>query len=316
MPTQLTGAAARLVDPVLSNHATAYRQPGLVGGRLFPRIAVPLRAGQRIAFGREDFILYNSARSPGSRTARINVGYTGEPYALTDHSLEGVLPVEIMQEAQAGPGVALGRRALNVPLRAMALELERDQAVVATTAASYDANHKLSLTTTAQWDSGDAASTPIADIKTGKEAVRKSIGTEPNLLVLPTAVFNALTEHATIVDRFKYTSTSSITAEMLARLLGVAEIVVAGAVQWDGSADDMSDVWGNNAILAHVPASPMGMEDPSYGYTYQLSGYPIVETPYQDRNPKSWIYPVTDARAPVLTSQLAGFLFTTPLANP
>ena len=53
---------------------------------------------------------------------------------------------------------------------------------------------------------------------------------------------------------------------------------------------------------------------PSYGYTYQLRGYPIVELPYEDRNPKSWIYPVTDEVQPVIAGAEAGYLISAAVA--
>ena len=312
MTTQMTPAQARVVDPVLSNHATAYRQPGLVGNLLFPIVNVGQRAGNRIAFGREDFIVYNSRRAPGANTKRIDIGYAAEPYALTDHSLEGRLPIEIMQEARAVPGIDLGRRALNVPLRSMALELEAEQAALATNAANYDANHKVTLAGGDRWDT--ATGDPTDDIRTGREAIRASIGVYPNIAIVPSTVHNKVVENPNITDRFKYTSGTAITTDMLARLWEVDRVVNASSVQWDGAATDMSDVWGTSVILAYVPPSPLGMEDPSYGYTYRLMGYPIAEQPYFERNPKTWFYPVTDARAPVLTSMLAGYLIITPIS--
>ena len=37
----------------------------------------------------------------------------------------------------------------------------------------------------------------------------------------------------------------------------------------------------------------------------------MVEMAYQDRNAKSWIYPVTDERAPVIAAASAGYLIQT-----
>ena len=48
---------------------------------------------------------------------------------------------------------------------------------------------------------------------------------------------------------------------------------------------------------------------PSYAYTYELTGYPMVEEPYYDRPHKSWIYPTTVERRPLLVGAEGGFLF-------
>ena len=53
---------------------------------------------------------------------------------------------------------------------------------------------------------------------------------------------------------------------------------------------------------------------PSYGYTYRLRNYPIVESSYMDRNAKSWVYPVTDSLQPVAAAINAGYLISAAVA--
>jgi hypothetical protein len=68
-------------------------------------------------------------------------------------------------------------------------------------------------------------------------------------------------------------------------------------------------------VLAYTETGSMvEMGAPSYGYTYQLAGYPLVEEPYYERNPKSWIYPVTDEVAPVMAGADAGYLIQNAVA--
>ena len=56
------------------------------------------------------------------------------------------------------------------------------------------------------------------------------------------------------------------------------------------------------------------MGAPTFGYTYRLTGYPMVEAPYYDRNAKSWVYPVTDEVAPVIAGASAGYLISAAVA--
>lgn len=71
----------------------------------------------------------------------------------------------------------------------------------------------------------------------------------------------------------------------------------------------------NTAVLAYVPTGAR-FEVPSYGYTYHLAGHPMVERPYYEENPNSWMYPMTYERQVVQTSMEAGFLIENVLANP
>ena len=307
--SQQTPAQARVVDPILSQHARGYKSPGNVGAFLFPRVFVTQRGGKVIEFGKEAFRLYAAGRAPGTNTKRVQFGYEGKPYGIGLNSLEAVVPREIGQEANAVPGINMAGRAVNLVQRSLALNHEKACADIAQNAANYDANHQVALAGAARWN--DPASTPVKNVLDWREAVRATTGQNPNVLVLGPKVFAALGDNTSIKDRIKYTGRDSITAEMIASLFQVKRVVVGEAIVAD-DAGVFSDVWGKNAVLAYVPESESAvMEEPSYGYTYTMTGHPAVEEPYYDNSAKSWIYPVSDDNTPVLTGITAGFLATT-----
>lgn len=303
--TQMTPQQVRVVDPVLSQVALGYRHPEHVGMYLFPAVPVQVSGGQVIEFGRESFRLYQTLRAPGAATKRVQFGYLGRPYALANHSLEGQVPREHLRDASRAPGIDLATRAVRSVMATMSLALEYEQAQLARDASAYDADHKVDVSS-APWS--DAANgDPAGDIEAGKEAIRASVGIYPNTLLLSARAFSAVKRHPSVVDRVKYTSRDSITPEMLAQMWDLQRVVVGRAIAF--SADGQSiDVWGDDAILAYVPEAPAGMEEPSFGYTYTMEGHPLVEEPYYDANAKSWIYPVTYERAPVLTGITSGYL--------
>lgn len=304
--SQMNNAAARVVDPVLSTHAQGYRQQKLVGHTLFPRVDVSQRGGKVIEFGKESFILYNSQRAPGTNTKRVQFGYLGKPYSLDSHSLEGVVPREHVAEA-AVPGVKLGQRAVNNVMQALSLTVEYEQAQLARNAALYPAGQKVDLTA-AKWT--NPANNPSTDIETGKEAVRASIGMYPNRVVLSAKAYAAAKNNPNIKENFKYTSSKSITAEMLAELWDVETVEVGKAVIADPQTGIFSDIWGTDVVMAYAPeqSGDVNAEQPSFGYTYTLDGNPLVEESYYENSAKSWIYPVTYERAPVLSGITAGYL--------
>ncbi|MBF0461447.1 MAG: major capsid protein [Magnetococcales bacterium] len=305
----MSSSQVRVVDPVLTGIAQGYRQEEHVGLVLFPRVSVQISGGQVLEFGKESFKLYQARRAPGTATKRVQFGYLGKSFALVQDALEGQVPREYLRDAMQTPGVDLGQRAVMGTLRALSLTLEYDQAKLATTAGNYDSNHKTSLTGTDKWS--DAGSDPSGDINVGKESVRSSVGIYPNTLLLSAQAFSVLKEHPKVVERFKYTSQDSITPNMLAALWDLQTVVVGKAVAFDDLGNDI-DIWGNNAVLAYVPAAPSGLEDPSFGYTYTMQGHPLVEKSYYENNARSWIYPVTYERVPVLTGILSGYLIQNP----
>lgn len=313
--TQMTAGQARVIDPILTTVAQGYQNADLVFPVLFPTVPVDQRGGKIIQFGREDFRLYNTARAPGASTKRMQIGYAGAPYALTDYSLEGLVPFELMQEANAVPGIDLSRVSVFKVQNAIQLGNEVLAAGIATTAGSYQAANKTTLSGTSQWsDQTSGVSNPSKDIQTAIEAVRSAVGKRANTVVLGPKVWAALKTHPLIIDRIKYTGRDSITLDMLATLWDVKRVVVGDAIYEDASGA-LQDVWGKYVVVAYTEIGTIqdaGL--PSYGYTYRLRNYPAVETPYQDRNAKSWIYPVTDALQPVAACINAGYLISAAVA--
>lgn len=313
----MNSSQVRVADPILTTHAQGYRNAALVGSVLFPRVPVAISGGKVIEFGKEAFMQYNARRAPGGPTKRINLGYLGKDFALVQDALEGQVPWEHMRDASVQPGINLAKVAVNSVMRILELALEIEQAEKALTAANYDNDHKVALAGSDKWSHVDG--TPTADIASAKSAVRSSIGIDPNTVLLSAQAFEAASTNPSVLERFKFTSSDPVTPAMLAKIWEVDQVVVGKAVK-ASDAGAMSDVWGNNAVVAYV-AKPTGgsggeisldMAEPSFGYTYAMNGHPLVEEPYNERNAKSWIYPVTYERAPVLSGIVAGFLIQNP----
>lgn len=300
----------RVIDPILTSYVQGYKQAALIGNALFPVVPVFVSGGQILEFGKESFKIYNTQRAPGSKTRRIEAGYLGKPFSLVTGALEAVVPREHLRDAQATmPGFDLARSAVKLVMDSLMLDQENDQALLATNALNYDINHKVTLVGATKWSA--ATGLPKADIDAAREAIRGSTGQYPNTLMLSAVAFNALRNNPTIVNRFQYTSAQSITTDMLAALLDIPKVVVGRAVS-STDAGVMSDVWGNNAVLAYIPESPSSHAEPSYGYTYQMVGHPLVEIPYYDNTIHSWVYGISHEHCPVLTGITSGFLIQNP----
>ena len=305
---QMTPAQARVVNPILSEHARGYRQADLVGRALFPLAPVGAYGGQVIEFGKEGFKLYSSKRAPGTNTKRIKFGYAGKPYTIVPSALEAPVPRELMRDAAQVPGIDLASRAVNTVLRSLSLEHEYNCAQIARNAANYDADHKVALVGGDRWT--DSTSTPVADVEAGKEAIRSSVGVRPNTMLISASALSALKKHPDLLARAALTGVKVVTLELLKAVFEIKNIVIGEAVV-AGADDSFGDVWGDDVILAYVaPGSDVNgnAEEPSYGYTYLIEGHPMVEEPYYDNSAKSWIYGVSHDNSPVLSGMTAGYL--------
>ena len=319
MASQQTAKQARVIDPVLSNVAQGWKHPDHVWRYLFPPVPVKSRGGQVIKFGREDFRRQSGAsgRAPGSRIARLQFGYSDVDYTLKQFALEGIVPVELGEEAMAVPGIDAASLAAQKVLASASLETEIRAAALATKAASFDAQHKVTLAGASQWSHAD--SDPSTQIAAARDAIRKSTGMYPNVCIVGAkAMSKGVRFNDKLLDRTKHTSRDSITTDLLQTLWGIQTVREGmGVYLPENAADDadFTDVWGNFAVVAYVaPASLAEMGSPSYGYTYQLDGYPRVAMPYYEEQTNSWVYPVFDECTPTVTFQDAAYLISSVVA--
>ena len=318
MPAQNFSQARAGISPVNTTIAQGFQNSEFVGMNLFPRVPTSARAGKIITFNKESFKQYsNMARSPGARTPRVSFGYAGTDYGLQDYSIEGTLPKEI-QEEQLDPAKGFtidgATLAINGAMDIIGLRLEIQQAALATNAANYDSSNKITLSGTSQFSDFSGTSNPVKVVKDAKEVIRQQIGKRPTALVMGAAVFEVLTQHPVIIERIKYTGLDTATPELLASLFGVPNVYVGDAVL-SNDADVFSDVWGKHMVLAYTPnASLAQMGLPSYGYTYNLNGYPQSEPAYYENNEKTWCFPVSSCEAPAIAAKAAGYLITNAVA--
>ena len=309
--TMQSAADARVIDPILTTVARKYKHPMCVGDKLFPDVQVAQRGGKVINFNRDDFKKINTARAPGSRTLRVQFGYTGKSYGLVDHALEGKVPLELIQEANAVPGINLASVAVDGASKIIKLGKEIAQATLATTAANYDVNNKVTLSGNSQWD--HAESDPTTTIATAVAAVRKATGMRPNTVVMGGEVFDIVKVNVKILERIKYTSREAATPELLATLWNVKHVYVGDAIYTDDKGQSKG-VWGDHVVVAYTAVGTMQMGEPSFGYTYQLMDYPTVEMPYFENNERSWMYPVCEAYEAQIVGKDAGYLISDVLS--
>jgi hypothetical protein len=271
---------ARVQDPVLTNIIWGYRQPQFIGTRMLPLVPVGTRSGRILKFGKEDFALYNTRRSPGGTILRVQSQYADDQYLLYQDAIAEEIPLELFEEALNGAArINLRNSGPKKSMRKNTLRLEKDIADLVQDASRYETSCTVALSGNDRWDVyGQAASNPSEDIRAWKEAVRAQMGVYPNVAQIGPLVFNKVAEHPDIKEKIKYTSQDSVTPAMLARLWELDEVLVGQAVALN-DAGQTTDIWGKTVTLAYVPGRRNTLpipeegamkEEPAYGYTYQL----------------------------------------------
>ena len=306
---QLANPAARVIDPILSAAARGYENAMFIHRALFPAVSCGARGGNRIEFDRTDFRRVNSRRAPGDSTRHVQFGHEGIKFALNQHRLMGKQPIETAEEAMRVAGIDMGMRAVDGVQMLIELEKEIDAATVATATGTYDAAHVMTPTAANRWDAD--TSDPTDQVLEAVEVIRQATAMRPNIIVMGGKVYSKVRKHEHALRAIRYKDADGkkkiANKEDLAMLWDVERVEVGDAI-WVDEADATTDVWGNHVVIAYTRIGSLSRYLPSYGYGYQLTGTPLVEEPFFDRDHNSWLYPVCDEYSEEVVGKDAGYL--------
>ncbi len=266
------------VNRPLTNISVAYMQDDthFVAGKVFPEIPVDKLSDLYFKYNKEDWFRDEAApRADGTESAGSGYGLSQDNYNCNVDAFHK--DVGDQTRGNADNPLDPDRDATNFVTQRLLLRREKQ----------WVANYfKTGVWGTdkvggAHGGGGDfdylsdyTNSDPTTLLDDGKELILKTTGFEANTLVVAFQVFNKMKRHPVIRDYYKYTSSESITAAMIARVLEVENLYVAKAVEntgKEGGAASMNFTHGKNMLLCHVAKTP-GVLVPSAGYIFSWKG--------------------------------------------
>ena len=267
------------VDAILTNISVAYlqNQDNFIADKVFPVIPVDKKSDKYFTYTKNDWFRDEAQRrAPGTESAgggyNLSTGtYSADVWAFHKD-------VDDQTVANADSPLNPLREAAEFVTRRLMLrrELQFVSDFFTTGVWATDITGVASSPSTNQvikW-SDYTNSDPISDLEAGKSGILSSTGMEANTLVLGYDTFKALKNHPDLVDRIKYTSSQTITTDMLAAMFDIPRVIVAKAVKAtnnEGATDAYGFAFGKNALLCHVAPQP-GLLTPSAGYTFSWTG--------------------------------------------
>lgn len=312
----MNSSQTRVVDKRVTNVLWDIKEPVLVGIKLFPYVNIARADTRVVEFTDLDFELINSTRAPGALFKSIEIEYDYQTVSLIQDALAAKVPIERLEEAEA-PSLNLQIIAASKVLRLLYRNLEMEHAGLATNSANYNVNNTITLAGTDQFNDY-SNSDPATVIETAKEQIRRSIGIYPNVAVVSAKAFKALKHHPFYLEQFKYTSSKTITTEMLRDAWELQYIGIGAAIFKSGTGT-VSDMWGQDIVLAYVNPYSFNKEnvlpdietdetEPSFGYTYRLLSNPLAR-PYRfDETDESWKANISFNRRAYIVGRDAGYL--------
>ena len=267
------------IDAVLTNISTAYMQEkdNFIADKVFLPLGVKKKSDIFYKYSKNDFNTDQmTVRADGVESAGSSYGLSTDTYTANVYALHQDLGDQLMANAddpldpRRDATIWLTQKALirkDVQLAADAFATSIWATDITGTASTTSATQVI------QW-SNFTTSNPIADIEDARYIVLMNTGQEGNVFVMGYKVFKILKQHPDIIDRIKYTTSEVPTEDLLAKLFGFDEVIVAKAVYnkaGEGQTGVFNYITGNTALVLHRPDSA-GVLVPTAGYQFHWEG--------------------------------------------
>lgn len=269
------------IDVPLTNMVIGFEPKNTIVQDIFPTVPVDKQSNLFYKWTKGDFFRLpaSTIRAPKTKGKPMVFNVSSDSYFAQNYALRHEETFEDMTNAD----LILKSREKRVRALKNALMLDWENRVASQITSGSNLGSYTTLSGTAKW-SDYANSDPVNDVTVGKEAIRSTTGLNPNLMILGKAVYVKLIQHPDIIDRIKYVQKGVVTADVLGAVFDIERILVGDSIKNSGSeglADSFADVWGKNAILAHVSNGPdADGVDPSLGYSFRWNAPLLNSQPW------------------------------------
>jgi len=258
------------VDAILTNISVAYMQmqENFIASRVFPIVPVSKQSDKFFTYTKNDWFRDEAQRrADATESAGGGYGLSTDSYQCDVFAFHK--DIGDQTRANADAPIQVDREAAEFVTGRLMLKMETQ--------------FVSSFFTTGVWATDDTPtnlwsdytnSDPLNDVEEGKAEILSTTGYEPNTLVLGYEVFRQLKNHPDLVDRIKYTSAQTLTAELMASLFDIPRVMVAKAVKAtnnEGGTQAYDFTHGKNALLTYSAPSA-GLLQPSGGYVMSWTG--------------------------------------------
>lgn len=280
LPISKTGLPA-----ILQNVAVQYRNPLYVADRVFPVIDnCPPEA--KIARYLKGAWFRDEAGQRGPSGEAVRGGYPIDYINVVpqEYAFAKEVPDEDREVAGAMNGLPFSPDEAAISYATDKLLMKREIRTYSLIAASVWSGIAASGTDAAGTWAAGAGNTFLADIKAKKAVIQGNTGLMPNCLLIDGGTYMSLTEESTILSKIQYTQRGVLTADLLAAILDLEEVIVAYAVKNTakenkaGSDFTAAKIWEYNATkgmgFLFYRAPIVGLNNPSAGYIARSGATP------------------------------------------
>jgi len=302
------------VDQALTNLSIGYHPAGMVAERVAPVAKVSKESDKYYIWDRSSAFRVSasgimSLRPDKSEAKEVDFGLSTSTYTAEEYALKVL--ISDREKDNADSVLKLRESKLRRVQDLLLLEQEIRVATLLTTSSNWDSNH---YGDPGNWGTGTP--TIEADIDDAKEVVRKAIGLEPNVIIIPAQVAKVIKRDSTVRDLIKYTHSDLLVNGDLPPRLWNMEVVIPGATYTSSvegaSSITYSNVWGNHVVLLYVNReSPI--DAPNSVKIFRARDWEVRA--WREEKLRSEAIEVSVIQDEVLASNISGYLLTDVLSS-
>ena len=315
------------VPVAIQNLTIQYKPRNLIQEQVFPIVPVPspqvkvLKYGKSMMFSLQDGDL---SRVEGTDTKRFSYDVTTQTIAPKQISAEALVTDELLDVSNM-PGQMPLQPIIDAVQLAVAKidnykELAVARAIYQTSTAWADGsayssvnksagvlpNGSVGSPTAGTWGLATTSNSFINDVFAAKDSVRKNTGIIPNKLIIDYSTFVAQQINPNLSDKIKYTQKGVITADLLASVLELDEVLIGRSI-YNAANDNVAatargftgtSIWNpsgkGNAFLFYQEAP--GLRAMAAGFQFRLPymGSMRYIRGYRDERVRSTVYQITE----------------------
>ncbi len=291
------------VDKLLSNVSFAYHNEGFVGESLFPIVKVQKDSDKYTLYGKERFRRNATKVADKTPTKKIDWTVTFPSYECEDYGLHDLISDKEKRNADKPLNLRIDTTEVVTDM----LALDREARVLEIVFSTSIITNNTTLTGTDQW-SNSVDSDPIGNIVTGRSTIKKAIGKKPNTLCVTEDVWDVLREHPQLLERIKYSMKGILTEDLVAQILGLERVIVAGGLEeqsTEGQSSSLDYLQTKKALLCFVEKNA-GLKKITLGKTF-MSQKPVVRS-WRENKLRSEVIEVIETTDEKLVAAGAGYL--------
>ena len=258
----------------------------------------------------DDFSLIDTpsggVRPPNGAAEEVSITYSLDYYNCQERAYQAKLDKRVEENAQ--PEFRIKQQYVNIITDKQLIRREIVTANLLQNVTSF-AGYTAAVSAADRWNA--STSDPRVQVLIAKKAIRDAGVVDPEqiTLIVGSDAFLALQTNAALLKTLNYTDPYAPSADILAKVLGLKQILVGSGVK-KLAAGVKSQIWGKFATFAFLNDSPE-LEDVSVAKTFILKEHDLRIEEWYNQDISSWVYRSKWDYDVKLTSVSSGYLFST-----